>query len=224
MLAPSYPAASAITEQPSYQTSLSETTGWLVFSPTTPVSTGVVFYPGGKVQPEAYAPLAETISQTLNATVIIVPMPLNLAVLGASRGEEVPDAFPSIQHWFIGGHSLGGTMAASRVYKHPERWDGLVLLASYPQDSHDLSQLDLPVISIIGDRDGLINQDTWRASLQRLPATAQRGVIPGGNHAGFADYGPQEQDNFAGISPEQQRAMTAEFLADWLSEESHSSP
>lgn len=33
--------------------------------------------------------------------------------------------------WYVGGHSLGGAMAASYAAKHTDELDGLVLLAAY---------------------------------------------------------------------------------------------
>ncbi len=55
---------------------------WLVFSPADPsANTALVIYPGGRVDPRSYAPAAHAIAARGYLT-IIVPMPLNLAVLG----------------------------------------------------------------------------------------------------------------------------------------------
>src|SRR4030067_2834600 len=53
---------------------------WLVFQPTrgTP-TTGLILYPGGRVDPRAYAPTARKIAES-GYLVIVVPMPFNLAV------------------------------------------------------------------------------------------------------------------------------------------------
>lgn len=50
--------------------------------------TALIFYPGGKVLPEAYAPLCSKIAAQ-GYMVIIVPMPLNLAVLNPGKAEDV---------------------------------------------------------------------------------------------------------------------------------------
>ena len=53
---------------------------WLVFEPASnEAETGLVFYPGGRVSPAAYAPAAHSLAASGNL-VVIVSMPLNLAV------------------------------------------------------------------------------------------------------------------------------------------------
>src|SRR3990170_1004030 len=79
---------------------------WLIFQPTrgTP-DTGLILYPGGRVDPRAYAPEARIIAES-GYLVVVVPMPLNLAVFGADQAGNVISAFPDVDHWVIGGHSL----------------------------------------------------------------------------------------------------------------------
>src|SRR5512135_3173361 len=51
------------------------TNRWLVFQPANgPATTGFVFYPGGKVDPRAYAPQAHAIAGQ-GFLVVIVPVP-----------------------------------------------------------------------------------------------------------------------------------------------------
>ena len=40
---------------------------------------------------------------------------LNLAVLDLNAAKGIPEQYPQIKHWYIGGHSLGGSMAASHA-------------------------------------------------------------------------------------------------------------
>jgi dienelactone hydrolase len=180
---------------------------WLVFSPvqTTP-RTGLIVYPGGRVDPRAYAPLARAIAQQ-GYLVVIVPMPLHLAVFGAEKAGVVIERYGDVQHWAIGGHSLGGAMAARFAYVHPERIAGLVLWASYPASGNDLSARDLPVTSIYGTRDGLATASKIDASRALLPGTTRWVAIAGGNHAQFGWYGSQSGDNAATIDREQQQAQ-----------------
>ena len=65
-------------------------------------------------------------------------MPLNLAVLNPGAAQDVIDAYPAIESWVIGGHSLGGAMAAAFADDHPGIVDGLVLLAAFPASWNDL--------------------------------------------------------------------------------------
>jgi len=180
---------------------------WIVFQPTeqTP-TTGLIIYPGGRVDPRAYAPLAHAIAER-GYLVVIVPMPLNLAVFGSSRAASVIEAYPEIQHWVIGGHSLGGSMAALYADKHRQQIDGLALWASYPASSNDLSNSKIKVLSIFGTLDGLATQAKIDASHELLPADTVWFPINGGNHAQFGWYGDQPGDNPATISRQEQQAQ-----------------
>jgi pimeloyl-ACP methyl ester carboxylesterase len=185
--------------------------GWYVFQPAQPTDTGLIFYPGGLVDPAAYAPLMKQVSER-GIMAVIVPMPLDLAVFGVSRADDVIAAYPDIEHWIVGGHSLGGSMAANYVSEHPEAVDGLVLLASYPAGSTDLSGLPIGVVSVYGSEDGIAG-DKPAASMSRLPPGAELVVIEGGNHAQFGDYGPQRGDGAATISRADQQRRTAAAIA-----------
>ena len=93
---------------------------WLTFRPTgSQPDTGLIIYPGGRVDYRSYAPLAHEIARQ-GYTAVIVPMPFNLAVFGAGRASDVIAAHPEIRHWAIGGHSLGGAMAANYINGHPD--------------------------------------------------------------------------------------------------------
>jgi len=187
---------------------------WLVFSPVAqPPTTGLILYPGARVDPRAYAVAARMIAAAGGCRVVIVPMPLNLAVLGANRADDVIAAYPEVTRWAIGGHSLGGAMAALYAHDHPEAISGLLLWAAYPAASNDLSARDLPVASLYGTRDGLANPAKIEASWALLPADAQFIAIEGGNHAGFGRYGPQAGDLAAEISVgEQERQVVSGSL------------
>jgi hypothetical protein len=216
LFAPSYPSDVSSQDQATYSETESSRTGWLVFAPESgTTSTGVIFYPGGKVVPEVYSDLANRLVLATNIMVIVPPMPLDLAVFKGNVADSIVESFPDVQTWVIGGHSLGGTMAAGFAFNN-DSIDALFLLASYPQDKHDFSNTDLPVISIIGDRDGLISVDEWEQTLNLLPQNTVAAVLTGGNHAGFGKYGPQEDDLNATISADEQHSQTIEVLADWL--------
>ena len=180
---------------------------WIVFEPTNvDVSSGFIFYPGGRVAPEAYAPLGRAVAED-GYLAVIVSMPLNLAILSPDAASDVISAFPSIERWVIGGHSLGGVMAARYAHRYRERVDGLALLAAYVEAHIDLSDAELAVASIYGSRDGLATADEVESSLERLPADTEVTKIIGGNHAQFGWYGPQSGDLSAQISREQQHAL-----------------
>ena len=214
-LGPMPEALAALESGPQVQV---ETEPWLVFRPAGyPPDTGFVLYPGGRVDPRAYAPLARAIADE-GYLVAIVPMPLNLAVLGAGRAADVMAAFPDVERWAVGGHSLGGAMAANFAHQNPERVDGLVLWAAYPAGGDDLSGRELEVLSIYGTRDGVATPAEITASRPLLPSDTRWVAIDGGNHAQFGWYGTQNGDNPAIISREDQQAAivraTVQLLAD----------
>ncbi len=183
---------------------------WLIFRPVNrKPRTGLIMYPGGRVDSRSYAPAARAIAGE-GYLVVIVPMPLNLAVFGAEKASEVIAAFPTTAHWGVGGHSLGGAIAARFAHGHPLEVEGLVLWAAYPDASNDLSASDLAVTSIYGTLDGLATQDKIASSRSLLPPETQWVIIEGGNHAQFGWYGPQSGDNPATISRETQQQQIVE--------------
>jgi len=178
-------------------------TPWIAFAPAEPKATGLILYPGGRVDPRAYATSARALADSGYLTVI-VPMPLNLAVFAPGRASEVMQAYPEIERWVIGGHSLGGAMAANFAAEHPEAVDGLVLWGAYPAGGDDLSNRELKVASISGSLDGLTDPRAIEESRPLLPPDTAFVEIDGGNHAQFGDYGPQSGDNPATISASEQ--------------------
>ena len=191
---------------------------WIVFAPTNASpNTGLILYPGGRVDPRAYAPAARSLAEH-GFLVVIVPMPLNLAVFSPDRANQVIDAYPQVQNWAIGGHSLGGAMAARYAYRHPDRIQGLVLWASYPAASNDLSSSGLHVVSIFGTNDGLATPEKIAASQALLPGDTHWVAIDGGNHAGFGWYGAQAGDNEAEISRAEQQSVIVNATLDLLEE------
>lgn len=187
------------------------TAPWLIFQPADgEPAVGLIFYPGGRVDPRAYAPAARAIASH-GYLAVIVPVPLNLAFFAPDRAAEVIAAFPEVEHWAVGGHSLGGAMAARFAHRHPSSVHGLVLWAAYPAAADDLSARKLAAVSIYGTRDGLATGEEIATSRSLLPAETRWIAIEGGNHAQFGWYGSQSGDNSATISREaqQQQAIAA---------------
>jgi pimeloyl-ACP methyl ester carboxylesterase len=189
------------------------TQSWLVFRPRDlePL-TGLVLYPGGRVDPRSYAPAARDIAAE-GHLVVIVPMPLNLAFFAPGRATAVIDAFPDVKHWAIGGHSLGGAMAARFAYQQPSAIEGLVLWAAYPAEGNTPAEHQRAVVSIYGTLDGLATPVEIDASRPLLPSDTGWVAIEGGNHAQFGWYGTQAGDNAATISREAQQQMVVSGTA-----------
>ena len=186
--------------------------GITVFSPALPEA-GFIFYPGGKVEYSAYAPLMLALARE-NILCVLVEMPGNLAVLDVNAAEDIPGMFPEIDRWYIGGHSLGGSMAASFAAKYHRDYEGLILLAAY--STADLTDTDLNVLLLRCDRDGVLNMEKYDKYLPNLPESTLELVIPGGNHAQFGSYGQQEGDGTATISAEEQITQTVQAILELI--------
>lgn len=195
-----------------------ESDGLLVFTPVKgKQDTGLILYPGGRIDPRSYAPIARDIANR-GYQVVIVPMPLNLAVLGSGKATQVIETFPRVKSWVIGGHSLGGSMAAKFARDNPSLIRGLLLWASYPSAQDNLSTTDIHTYSIFASEDGLITNEDIQNSLQLLPRETRIVEIKGGNHAQFGWYGPQPRDNPALISREVQQEQIVEASIDLLNQ------
>ncbi len=191
------------------------TDSWLTFTPTgDAASVGYVFYPGGRVDPRSYAPMAHELAARGFLTVI-PPMPLNLAVFKINAADPVIAAHPEIANWVVGGHSLGGSMAARYVQSHADQVSGLVLVSSYPDV--DLSTIPLDVTVIYGSNDGLATVAKVEATRDLLPAATTWIEIAGGNHAQMGWYGAQSGDNEASISRDDQQAQLIDATTTLLS-------
>ena len=172
-------------------------------------SAGLIFYPGGKVEHTAYAPLMRSLAE--EGILCVVPeMPLNLAVLDADAAEGWQERYPQVEEWYIGGHSLGGAMAASHAAKHAEDYEGLLLLAAY--STEDLTGTDLKVCSVYGSSDGVLNMEKYEQYRANLPENAVETVLEGGCHACFGSYGPQAGDGAHTMTAEEQRNLTAQLF------------
>ena len=183
--------------------------GNIVFSPKT-ADRGLIFYPGGKVEHTAYAPLMHALAGR-GWHCVLEEMPLRLAVLDTDAAEGIPEQFPEIDSWYIGGHSLGGAMAASYAAEHTKLFDGLILLASYTTE--DIRQSGLNTYTLYGSEDKVLDLKKHETYSKNLPVDTHALVIDGGCHAYFGDYGNQDGDGIPAISVMDQIQLTVDFLA-----------
>ena len=186
--------------------------GSFVFEPED-ADAGFIFYPGGKVEHTAYLPLMEKLASE-GILCVLVEMPFRLAVLDLDAAAGIPEQYPRIKHWYIGGHSLGGSMAASYIAECPEAFEGLILLGSY--STADLSAADLTALSIYSSEDRIMNREKYQQSKDNLPEDLTEIVIDGGCHAYFGMYGPQDGDGTPAITNEEQILLTAQAILDTI--------
>lgn len=174
---------------------------------------GFIFYPGAKVDPKSYAPLCRKIAEQ-GYEVVIVNMPMNLAILSYNKGEKVIDEYKDIKSWVVGGHSLGGTMAAKFASENASV-DGVVLLSSYPIGD-ELKNMGKEVLSIWGTKDGIVNFEKLIKSKEKLPPNTTYVEIEGGNHSQFGDYGFQSGDDEPIISREKQIDIASKDIIKFM--------
>lgn len=176
--------------------------------------TGIILYPGAKVEPLAYAYIGDTLMKK-GYSVYIPDMPLSFAIFNTNKAQDIITDHPKIKHWYIGGHSLGGAAAAMYAEKNQSKIAGLFFLASYPA-SDKLKQACFQVLSISGEKDGLATQEKIIRSKKQLPSQTVYHEIKGGNHAQFGMYGKQKGDQPADITAITQQQNIIQTLIDWL--------
>lgn len=170
---------------------------------------GLVFIPGAKVDPWAYAAILQGLAEE-GVTVVITRPWLNLAFFDPRGLDSFTSAAPDVGTWSVGGHSLGGVRACQLAADA----DALVLFGSYC--STDLSGTGLPVLSLAGSEDGLSTPEKIDAARDQLPDDAEMVEIEGASHASFGDYGPQAGDGTPTISTDDMHAEVTELAGDFL--------
>ena len=170
---------------------------------------GLVFIPGAKVDPWAYAAPLQGLAEE-GITVVITRPWLNLAFFDPRGLDDFTSAAPDVESWAVGGHSLGGVRACQLATAA----DALVLFASYC--ANDLSDSELPVLSVAGSEDGLSTPEKIADARPMLPADAELVEIDGASHASFGDYGPQAGDGEPTLSEEEMRAQLTDIVGGFL--------
>lgn len=176
-----------------------------ILSPSYQSDTAIIFYPGAKVEAEAYLPLLDQIRQ-IGITCILVDMPFHMAIFDSDAAEDVMTQFPEIEHWYLVGHSMGGAMASKFAAEHPDEVDGLILMGAYIYGDYP----DEDTLTIYGS----LNQSVE----DHIDYTENIVEIEGGNHAQFGNYGLQKGDPPAEISSEEQQKQTVEAIEAFLAE------
>ena len=200
-----YRAEDAALEVLAQGSGISQQDNLTILSPTVSTDTAIIFYPGAKVEAEAYLPLLDQIRQT-GVACILVHMPFHMAIFDANAAEEVIARFPEYQHWYIAGHSMGGGMASKFASDHPDQVDGLILMGAYIYGDYP----DEKALTIYGS----LNQSVE----DHIDYTENIVEIEGGNHAQFGNYGPQKGDLPAAISSEEQQRQTVDAIETFLRE------
>lgn len=194
------------------QVSVTKVEGNYIFSPENS-DTGLIFYPGGKVEVTAYAPLMQAFARE-GVTCVLASMPFNLAVFNIGAADGVSEKFPAIEHWYLAGHSLGGAMAASYLSSHLNDYDGLILMGAY--STSPLKREGLKAVAFVGSQDNVMNRSLYDSSRDNLPNDKLEFTIEGGCHSYFGDYGMQNGDGVPTITREQQTQLIVSTCKEYF--------
>lgn len=207
-----------------------ETVNYISLKPTSVASskTGLLFYPGGLVDPHAYISTLQGLVLE-GYPIVIVKVSANLAITNIDKAESCKVAFPEVEQWVLSGHSLGGAVTCIDIYNNPSQYVGAVLMASYTNENANLADWNGAVLSLFGEQDGLATPETIRENEYLLPTgiNVERLVdmptnptggqtiyhqINGGNHAQFGSYGVQDKDGTANISRSEQHTEIINYI------------
>ena len=166
--------------------------------------TGIIFYPGAKVEYTSYLPLLQKLQQK-GYLCVLVQMPFNLAIFDINAADGIYSQHPEIEHWILAGHSLGGAMASSYLSDHPETADGLILLGAYVYGNVPVED----TLVLYGSEDRVLDR-------AKLSGGDNEVEIEGGNHAQFGNYGAQASDGTATISAEEQQNIAVEKIDEFI--------
>ncbi|MCA1734268.1 MAG: alpha/beta hydrolase, partial [Acidobacteria bacterium] len=185
---------------------------------------GLLFIPGGMVDPRAYAPLLRSVARAGHPALLVkLPSLGGRHAMGEQGREEAVgralaalDRAPGDRTWIVAGHSLGGALAA-RVGRHnPPRMRGLALIGTTHPRDFSLAAYPHPVVKIYATRDRIAPLGRMKANAANLPPSTRWIAIEGGNHSQFGWYGFQLLDGRAGISREAQQEQLLRALLDML--------
>ena len=177
--------------------------------------TALIFYPGAKVDSEAYLPLMKRLADSCIDCFIVKP-PLRFALFDINAADTIIGKY-SYKHVYVSGHSMGGVAASSYASKNTEKVDGVVLLAAYPNKK--LGD-DLSLLSIYGSEDNVLDKDAYEDAASNRPKSFKEVIIKGGNHANFGNYGEQSGDGDASITREEQQKQTADAIIEYIKQKS----
>lgn len=165
--------------------------------------TGIIFYPGAKVEATAYLPLLQQL-QAVGFTCVLVEMPFHMAIFNVNAADKVFELGLDVEKWYMAGHSMGGGMASSYASEHPDAIEGLLLLGAYVYGTYPPEKS----LTIYGSyNDNLEEKIDYTENIQ---------VIQGGNHAKFGNYGIQKGDPEGDISHAEQQQITVDLILDFV--------
>lgn len=223
LAAPASSAAGTAGAEDAYDVEVTQSRTRIEFTPVSPdqpdyrPTTGWVFWPGALVDPRAYSALLRRIAAD-GVLVVVVKEPYDIGFLDPDAASSVLAAHPEVPTWYVGGHSLGGVVAASYLASHRDMLDGLVLWASYPAGDVREELAGARVLSVSGSNDGLTTPADVEESRANLPPGTEFVVVEGAVHSYFGDYGEQRGDGTPTVPRDVAQAEIVAATSTFLTE------
>ncbi len=194
--------------------------GFISFQPADidAISTGVIIYPEGHMDPRTYAPIGR---QMAEAGYLVV-FPSRRTQTDFDRTEElariqsVLDSYPAVSSWVLGAHTWGANIVASCADQFSDSLVAMVFWAPRFNPGLSLADSSLPTLAIWGTLDEE-NTGFLAETRPALPPQTEWVVIEGGNRVSFASFGPMAADVGASIGEAAQQSQAAQITLDFLS-------
>lgn len=170
---------------------VSEPGGSLVLQPAQPNGHGLLIMHGALIKPASYAKTAAFFAG-LGYTVYLPAGAGRMSVAAVDRAAGRLADF-AVSDWYAIGHSMGGMASLEVIQQQPGAFVAAALwAAAMPQD---FTGMQLPLLYLWGDHDGLLPPERFAQARAHLPAETRYVTVPGGNHQDFAMYSHQFFDN-----------------------------
>ena len=175
---------------------------------------GFIIYGDERVQRECYLPFMIALAE--HGYCAYLPTTFgNLPILNQEGAEYVIRTYRSVHTWYIIAHGKACLVAARYAKSYASKINGLIYLggASYHTD---LSDLDLPLLSIAGSNDSLLDKTRAEKAKKNNPAGSEYISIPDGNHSGILDTILLRGDTPSSLSNEEQIEQTVLAISTFL--------
>ncbi|WP_100066143.1 alpha/beta hydrolase [Miniphocaeibacter massiliensis] len=183
---------------------IEEIDGYVELNPEEKSDIGIIFYPGGKVEHYAYLPIMNKLREK-GVNSFLVKMPFKLAIFNKNAADNIIKNNPNISEWYIIGHSLGGAMGSSYANENSKEIKGLFLLGAYNYGEYDKEK----TLIFYGTEDEILDKS-------KIKKAEVVGIIDGGNHAYFGNYGKQKGDGEAIISQDEQQNIVVTKIMEFI--------
>ncbi len=188
----------------------------LIFIDSPSEQKAVIFYPGCKVEYNAYIPFCYELAEK-GFDVFIVPVKMNFALFDKAAGQKVMDDH-DYDTWILMGHSMGGIAISDFAAAKADDVDGLVLLGAH--GTSDLTDTDIITLVMYGSEDGVVQRKKVEEGRSKLAKEENYHEleIPGANHANWGNYGTQAMDHEATIPQSEQFRIGIEQIVKYFGE------